>query len=415
MRLLAKATVYYLLVALVFLGLGGVLIYFNTSKLIDRDIRNFLINREEIATTQIINGENISGLNNYEQKVKLVDSGVVLDSLFFKDTLIYDIIDDKYQPYLKLSVNRRIGENHYQIDIYKSLLETRLLVYEIFFTEVLVFCGLIVVMIFLNLAVSRNLWKPFKKTLFALTNYQLGGSQQIEVAHTDTTEFKQLNEIIESMTQRIRRDYLNLKEFTENASHEIQTPLAVVQSKSEMLMQSEKMDEAQLMQIKAIYDAANRLSKMNQGLLLLAKIENQQYLDHGSIDMTQLITNIIDDYQEMAELNQLSIHADLKEGVHIKINSDLGQVLVSNLVRNAIRHSKSNGVIDLTLTDQKFVVVNTGDPIDSDSIDIFERFSRFNSQSIGLGLAIVSKICEHYDIRISHKYESGLHNFILEF
>ena len=107
MKLLAKAILYYLLAALLSFGIGGSLIYFNTNKLIHKDIENFLVNREEIATTQIVNGESISSLNNYEQKVIIIPPISKLNIPIFTDTLIYDIIDDKYHPYLQLSLNRK--------------------------------------------------------------------------------------------------------------------------------------------------------------------------------------------------------------------------------------------------------------------------------------------------------------------
>lgn len=406
---------YYLLVALIFFGIGGLLIYTNTEKLIREDIENFLINREEIATTQIVNGEPLSSLNNYEQKVYLITETTKVDQLIFVDTLIYDIIDDKYQPYLQLTVNRRIGKQCYHIVISKSLIETKLLVTEIFLDMFYVFVGLLAVLISLNLLVSRNLWRPFKDTLIRLQNYELGRSEKIKFKETNTVEFLQLNTILSKMTDRIRKDFLNLKEFTENASHEIQTPLAIIKSKTEMLMQSDNLSEHQFSFVKAIYDATIKLSKLNQGLLLLAKIENHQYVAEEDLDINSLIDNNLKDYQEMMSLKKISIRVDLSGANMVQMNSNLAQILISNLLRNAIKHTPEGGKIEVIASDGSVRFLNSGEKIKTQNFQMFERFQKENSDSLGLGLAIVKKICESYGVPIRYSYEQDMHQFKLNF
>lgn len=415
MKLLVKATMYYLLVALIFFGIGGLLIYTNTEKLIREDIKKFLVNREEIATTQIVNGEPLSSLNNYEQKVSMIPKTVNVDQLIFVDTLIYDIIDDKYQPYLQLTVNRKIGKQSYHIVISKSLIETKLLVTEIFLDMFYVFVGLIAVLISFNLLVSRNLWRPFKDTLVRLQTYELGRSDRIKFKETNTVEFLQLNTILSKMTDRIRKDFLNLKEFTENASHEIQTPLAIIKSKTEMLMQSDNLSEHQFTFVKAIYDATIKLSKLNQGLLLLAKIENHQYVAEEQLDFNSLIDNNLKDYQEMMSLKKISMRIDLSGTNMVQMNSNLAQILISNLLRNAIKHTPEGGKIEVIASDGSVRFLNSGEKIKTQNFQMFERFQKENSDSLGLGLAIVKKICESYGVPIRYSYERGLHQFKLNF
>ena len=413
MKLLAKAILYYLLAALLSFGIGGSLIYFNTNKLIHKDIENFLVNREEIATTQIVNGESISSLNNYEQKVIIIPPISKLNKPIFTDTLIYDIIDDKYHPYLQLSLNRKIGKQYYHIEISKSLIETKLLVGEIFTTMLFVFIGLIVLMIVLNLLISRNMWRPFKDTLKKLKNYKSGQSEPIKFKKTNTYEFSQLNEIIEIMMGRIRNDYLNLKEFTENASHEILTPLAIIKSKTDMLMQLDNLNEHELNFVKAIYDSTVKLSRLNQGLILLAKIENQQYGSEEKIDLNQLMLNNFKEYKEMADLKEISIRIDLKDTNFIQMNANLSQVLITNLLRNAIKHTKKGGKIELSASQGILKFLNSGDEITNKNFKMFERFQKQNSESLGLGLSIVKKICDRYFIKINYQYSKGLHEFTL--
>ena len=415
MKLLVKATLYYVLVALLFFGLGGLFIYNNTDKLIKEDVKNFLINREEIAITQIVNGEPLTSLNNYEQKVFIINQTEQLDELNYVDTLIYDIIDDKYQPYLQLTVNRKIGKTYYWIIASKSLIQTELLVTEIFQTMLYVFVGLLAALIGLNLLVSRNLWTPFTNTLFKLKSYQLGMSEALEFESTTTHEFLELNTILGRMTDKIRMDYSSLKEFTENASHEIQTPLAIVKSKAEMLMQSDNLDEQQFKYVKTIYNSSLRLSKLNQGLLLLAKIENQQYVSLEDIDINLLVKNNFEYFQEMVDLRKLIVITEFTGKNLVRMNSNLAQVLIGNLLKNAIRHADEGGQLRIQATDTQVIFSNSGKRIVHENFNMFEKFQKSNSDSLGLGLAIVKKICDYYQIKIQYSFHDEVHNFRLNF
>ncbi|WP_445734357.1 sensor histidine kinase [Mariniflexile sp.] len=414
MKLLVKTSLYYAIASLLFFTVAGFIILFNFNDVIDNDINDFLINREEIATTQIVNDIPVAALNNYEQIIKIVKNKKEIDNLIFKDTIVYDIIDDAFHSYRKLNVIRKIGPTFYDITIFKSLIESNLLITEILKPMLFVFLGLLIFLILGNLIISRGLWKPFKKTLITLENYELGSTKSIEFSETKTQEFNQLNTMLNSMIKKIHYDYLNLKEFTENAAHEIQTPLAIIRNKCEILLQSEKLSDNELKHTKSIYNSCLRLSKINHGLTLLAKIESGAYDNSNKINITNVLKNQVEHYIEAVELNQLSIKTELKQQIHFNINPDLIEILISNLIRNAIKHNISNGSIQIITSKNSIRFSNSGNKSQIDT-NQFKRFNKSNKNSLGLGLSIISKICLLNNIQLKYTYENGLHNFDLNF
>lgn len=394
--------------------MAGYIIYLNYSKIINDDIDAFLINREEIATTQIINDIPISSLNNYEQNVKIISASYNLDAVVLKDTTLYDIIDDEFHDYRTLNVKRKIGNKYYDITIRKSLIQSNVLVNEVLKTMLLVFLGLLSFLILGNFLISRNVWKPFKETLLLLENYELGSKESLEFRKTSTVEFKQLNQMLNTLIKKIRFDYLNLKEFTENAAHEIQTPLAIIRNKSERLLQSESLNSEELSQIKSIYNSCLRLSKINRGLTLLAKIESGAFEPENKVNISEILRNQIEHYKEVIELNQLILKANIESEIFYNINPELVEILISNLIRNAIKHNSPNGKIIIKARDIKISISNTSlnKKIKKSQ---FKRFRRSNKDSLGLGLSIISKICRICKIKLNYTYKKELHKFSLIF
>ena len=414
MKLLIKTTFYYIIISFLFFLIAGFIISVNTNSIIKDDIEKFLINREEIATTQIINNVPVSSLNNFEQKIEITYGSTLIDQLTFKDTTMYDIIEDEFHTYRKLHVTRNIGDQNYDITIFKSLIETNLFVVEILKAMSLVFIGLLLFLIIINLFISRNLWSPFKDTLLKLKQYELGTSKSIKFTDTTTAEFVELNTMLNSMISKIHNDYLNLKEFTENAAHELQTPLAIIRSKSEMLLQSKNLEEADLNYVKSIYNTTIRLSKINHGLSLLAKIESGAYDIIENINITEVVNSQLEQYGEMITLNKLKLNTDIEYQLYYKINPDLIEILISNLIRNTIKHNIPNGSIAIETSANKIRFSNSGREIKVNSKE-FERFKRSSKNSLGLGLSIVKKICEAHQIQIKYSYDQGFHHFELIF
>ncbi|WP_159076471.1 sensor histidine kinase [Flagellimonas amoyensis] len=400
--------------SLLFFVVAGFIIVFDFDNIIGQETDKYLINREEIATTQLVNDVNLESLNNYEQSIKKTDFNGNLDQLKFKDTLRYDIIDDAFHAYRMLYVTRRIGNQYYEIRVFRSLIQPNILIKEVLISLFIVFLGLLAFLILSNLLISARVWRPFKETLTALEGYELGSNQPVDLHGSTTQEFNQLNKIILGMIEKIRFDYLNLKEFTENVAHEIQTPLSIIRRRSEKLLQSDGLIKEEIVELTSIYNNCIRLSKVNRGLTLLTKIGSGAYKKEKQVSITDILRSQVQHFDEMISLRNISLSTDLSHEIRSDINPELGLILISNIIRNAINHNYDGGSIHIATFDQGIAFENTGsnEPVDN---DLFKRFKKTDGNTLGLGLALITKICGIYDIEITYGFIGGKHRFKLHF
>ncbi|SNR39567.1 Signal transduction histidine kinase [Maribacter sedimenticola] len=414
MKLLIKTTLYYVIASLLFFIAAGFIIVYDFNNILDQEINNLLINSEEIVTTQIVNDIPLESLNNYEQVIEKTNSKAFLDKPCFKDTTRYDIIDDNFHKYRMLRVTRRIGNNYYDISIFRSLIQPNTLVKQVLLSLFSVFLGLLAFLIVSNLLISRKVWLPFKETLRTLNNYELGSTSPILLNKTSTQEFNQLNDIILAMTAKIKYDYINLKEFTENVAHEIQTPLAIIRRRCEKLLQQNDLNNDQTKSIMAIYNNCLRLSKVNKGLTLLTKIESGAYQVEKNVNLTQILISQIAHFQEMISLKNLTLNQEVKHEILHDINPELVVVLFSNFIKNAINHNNAGGHIEISTKAGEIGFYNTAKngPINP---ELFQRFKKSESNSLGLGLSIITKICRLHNIKLSYEYVNDTHKFRLLF
>jgi signal transduction histidine kinase len=270
---------------------------------------------------------------------------------------------------------------------------------------------------FVNTHVIRKAWLPFYENLQIVKNFSVEENQPITLEKSGIDEFEELNDSLTRLTDKIISDFNNLKEFTENASHEMQTPLAIMQSKSEMLLQSENLDPEHIQHIRAIYTSVQRLSKLNKTLLLLSKIENNQFTEKESIDVNKSIEKQLEIFEDFIENKELELVMNTAMDVTIEANPLLFDMVISNLISNAIKHNVKGGSITVSTTKLFVSVSNSGAPTSLDSSSLFERFKKesSSSNSFGLGLAIVKKVCDNYNWKITHSFAEDQHNISIYF
>lgn len=264
--------------------------------------------------------------------------------------------------------------------------------------------------------ISGRLWQPFDKTLEAIEHFKLENGVCPQLAESDTKEFVRLNIALQRLMTDSLHSYRLQKEFTENASHELQTPLAVFQSKLDLLLQQPELTERQAAIIQDLYQMNSRLSRLNRNLLLLAKMENNQFSRTESVD----VITVIKDLQPYLE--SLSGGLILKQNfstasLPIKANRSLLESMVNNLVVNAVRHNKTSGEITVFLSDNRLMVSNTSDDAALDADQIFNRFYRPSEKTTGngLGLFIVKAVCDYHGWKILYAYADGKHQFVVIF
>jgi signal transduction histidine kinase len=228
-------------------------------------------------------------------------------------------------------------------------------------------------------------------------------------------EFRDLDTAVRNMTDKIVKDYNTLKTFADNASHEMQTPLAIIRSKLDLLIQGQNLDEAQVRQLQDIYDGTGRLTRLNQSLLLLSKIENNQFTEVRTVELKRLLEDKLLQVEDILQAKQIRLDTDLQPA-SIALNEYLAEILINNLLHNAIRHNVPDGNIDIRLRKDELEIGNSGERHGFDGGEIFERFKKGDrSEGSGLGLAIVKQICDNYGFRINYSYGNGFHLFKIGF
>lgn len=413
MRLLLRATFYYLIITLLVFGAGGVMTYDIFQKQVQRETDRYLISRLWSLQNSIENGESPYSFISETLSIKEIDNSFEESRYSFEDTLADHPSPriDQLEPHRKLSVVRKINNSTYKIEIFDVIVESDDIFSGVFQSQTRLFIILGVVLVVSSFLVSTWLFRPFNVTLQAIKNFRLNDSSELKLQKTSIKEFKELNEILSQMTRKSQIDYKTLKEFSENASHEMQTPLAVAKGKMELLLQSQDLDEEQLQLINSSYEAIDHLSKMSRSLSLLTKIENLEFTDFQKINVSEKVKNSIYDFQELLELKEIKIDFDLAENVIVESDPVLIQILITNLFQNAIRHNIASGQISVILTKESLRLTNTGKPLKSTSDTLFKRFKKDDqsSETIGLGLSIVKKICEVNGFEISYNFKQEHH------
>ncbi|HEX7494333.1 MAG TPA: HAMP domain-containing sensor histidine kinase [Bacteroidales bacterium] len=420
MKLLTKSTFYFLLLSLIAMVAGGALLYLTIKKVIYKQIDNSLITEKTIIEDQIKQTDtipNFEGAFGHQIEVKLLNYHVH-NYQSIKDTDIYDSKTDSFIPYRYIfSSGNTYEKKGFIITIFQSISEKNELLQDISLYMFFLFFSLLLISILINYLIARRLWSPFYNSVRIAGRFDIQSDKPLDLPHTDIKEFRQLNRVFDSMTRKMRNDYLNLKEFNENAAHEIQTPLAVIRSKTDLLMQQKKLNKESISLIKSINEATTKLYKLNQGLLLISKIENQIFHEKKMISLKQITETGLDNYKEIMQLKKIKVEMDAVDEAYVEMNETLAEVLISNLLSNAVRFNVDSGFINCHIDNMFLIITNSGLPLTIDPEILFRRFHKAsdNPHSVGLGLSIVKKITDTYGMQIEYSCRDNIHEIKLQY
>jgi signal transduction histidine kinase len=399
---------------------GGTYLYLAIRKDIYRQIDTSLVTEKGIIQDQVEQDGSIpdfSATFRHQIDVRFLNSPVI-ESEIIKDTVIHDDQsgDDLSYRYIYYTGNT-VKKRGYSITIFQVLSEKETLLESISLYTFSMFIALLFISILLNYLISRKLWSPFYKSVEKADAFNILNDKPLDLPDTDILEFQQLNRVIERMTQKMRSDYLNLKEFNEDAAHEIKTPLAIIRSKTELLMQNKNLRKDSLELIKSINEATNRLFKLNQGLLIISKIENQYYHEIKKISLRDIVARSLENYREIMQLRNIKVEVQATSAAYVEMNEVLADVLITNLLSNAVRYNVIRGFIKCNIDDNNLIISNSGLPLTIDPELLFGRFQKGtdNPQSVGLGLSIVRKITGNYKMHISYKCVGNVHEVTLNY
>lgn len=280
----------------------------------------------------------------------------------------------------------------------------------------LFFALLLGALILLNRRLSRRMWQPFYQTLKQIKQFDLDNPNNVHFEKTNIAEFDELNDSLKRLLQANITVYNQQKEFADNASHELQTPLAIVQSKLEMLSQSKTIDDDQYDLIEAAQAALIRAGRINKNLLLLTKIENNQFADKEAIDLYALVQDLSAQFAPFFEEKGCELQLNGHHPLMVQGNRILMEILVGNLLTNAIRHTQGPGNINVDLGADRLTVSNPGTaPLNTSQL--FKRFASVSPHSpgTGLGLALVRQIVVRYQWKVEYAFKNGHHHFYVIF
>nr|WP_250630555.1 HAMP domain-containing sensor histidine kinase [Rhodoflexus caldus] len=355
--------------------------------------------------------------NKYNRDIKLIDT---LQNLT-KDSLLqqpfHDELDNEIEPYRVLYSPIRIEQKTFTLLVRQNLIENEDLIFNILG----LYAGLLVLLLAglfgLTQYFSRQLWKGFYDTLQQLETFELGKTDAPTFEETHIQEFERLNSVLQHLIQKSIAVFESQQEFIENASHELQTPLAVLQAKLDTFLQMPDLSQAQMQALDSLYDLLARLNRLNKNLLLLSKIDKLSFQNLENINLKTLIEKQVSFFEEQALQKNIRLEIDVLENVEIKTNHILIEIFVSNLLLNAIRHNHKNGLISISLKQNELQIGNTGQPFPLPENKLFRRFAKIDSstQGNGLGLAIIKKIADLYRWSITYVMKNNLHTFTINF
>ena len=359
-----------------------------------------------------------NGSNN-QYFLRPVDTAYALsrEAICNRDSMIYIDEKNETEPARILTAFFRNKQNqYYELSVYTPTIEKKDLVRAIFYLLVGLFTSLLVALLIINLWVFRRSMKPFYVLLAWLDRFHLGQKNVPLDNPTHTAEFQKLNETVNRFAKHSEEMFEQQKQFIGNASHEIQTPLAVCQNRLEMLMEDETLGEEQLEEIVKTYQTLEYVSKLNKTLLLLSKIDNSQFGDVESLCLNDILRRYMDDYQEVYYYKNIHVELEEQGRFNVRMNETLAVVLVTNLLKNAFVHNIDKGKVRIGITSSSITFSNTGADEALDASRIFERFyqgTKKKEGSTGLGLAIVDAICRQCRLKVDYQFADGLHRFKL--
>ena len=332
----------------------------------------------------------------------------------FRTLILYNTEEKENELSRQLVFAVEVNGQYYAASVTKSQEDTEKIIGVILLITLGLIILLGILLFFANRFLVKRLWKPFQTTLSSIKNFDLNAPSAIKTEKTVIHEFNELNENISMMTEKVVKDYLSLKHFTDHASHEMQTPLAVINSKLDILIQDPALNEKNLQDLQVIYDAVDKMAKLSQSLLLLTRIENNQFSERQEVNLGETTENIIQEFDEWIREKSMTVCNDIS-GLRVTMNRQLANTLITNLVINAIKHSDRQERILLWSGEKIFTISNPGSQALAED-RVFARFWKSEySNGTGLGLAIAKQICDHYGFLLRYEFRKGTHYFSIFF
>lgn len=416
MKLVNKFAIWYLTITSLVLLLGGVIVFRIVLHENDQEEVRRLRGLMRDVADRLSNAMPLDTLLSDQVSVKQISSGSPTVQFHVRDTMGYHSEFQGTERQIKATASYKINGKHYLISVRSFAPEPEETIAGVIQSLSWIFLLLLILVGLTSVLISKKILSPFNRSLKAMQDFHINQKEQIALPQTKTKEFSELNTFLAKMTSKAMDDYRALKEFTENASHELQTPLAIIRGKLELLLESGISDE-QAKLIMSAHEAVEKLSRTNQSLTLLTKLENHEYEPLKTINLSSQLQGIIFSLAELMEMKAIILETDIEENVTVNLHPSLADILLMNLFSNAIRHNYEKGAIKVKLNSELLMIRNTGIRPEIPTDQLFQRFKKSNQSddSIGLGLSIVKRISEVSRFRIQYTYKEPWHTVEIRF
>lgn len=417
-KLLHKTTKSFLVFAVIILLIAAPVFYYVSQWLYIYETEEVLLMHKGDFVREShknFTAADILAWNKYNRDAMIEpDMGITKDSIVSK--MMFDETAGEEEPFYVIYAPVEINGKRYTYTEKINLLEMEGMVFSVAAMFFFIIIILLIGVIWLSKTTSEKLWKPFYNTLNQIHDFEIDKNKPPHFIETDIDEFERLNKSLEQLIEKNIAIYKSQREFVENAAHELQTPLALFQTKIDTLSQLE-LNKEQSNLVGSLSKDVSRLNRLNKNLLLLSKIDNEIYLDKSEVVINDYLKKHLDFFTEQASSKNLTVITEFTADLKINSNPALTEVLINNLFLNAIRHNEKNGQIIITTLENELIFLNSGQKTPLVIDKLFNRFSKNgpSSQGNGLGLAIVKKIAELNNWEINYSFYNDLHSFSVKF
>jgi len=330
----------------------------------------------------------------------------------YRDTSMYMLNEKDYEPVRIYESAVEYNADYYKLMIITSMVEEDDLVKDLALYLIGLYIILVASILLLNNLLLKRIWKPFYGLISQLRDFKIEKNTPVILPETNIEEFNLLNATVDKLIKKSTDSYMAQKHFIENASHELQTPLAISINKLELFLENNDLNENQLGDIATVLDNLGRLTRLNKSLILLSKIENHQFENEQQVDFSRLTQSIIADFKDLADHKKIQLVIQSDGIFKFKMNEDLAIILLTNLIKNALVHGKKNNAVTIEIQSGSWQISNAGIDQELDKQSLFTRFKNSSSlkRSTGLGLAITKVITDKYGLTLDYQYKNA-HNF----
>mgnify|MGYP000889116432 CR=1 FL=1 len=411
MNLITKISTYFIISSILLFILISIGLSFFINEVFRDEIDEQLVSISYKAELQIKKGKDV----NFYPIVQAKKINYKSEKEKFSDVVLN--IGDETELFREYKTIKRINNNYYEICARNSIVDSKDFLFSILFITLFAFLVFLIILYFINKYLSKTILSDFYTSLSTLENFSLQDNSELKLSKSNILEFRQLNSSLLYLAEKAKKEYRLLKEFSEETNHEFQTPIAVIKSKLELLLQSNNLNSEELNNLGVSINNLSKLEKLNKAILLLNKLNHRELFVSETINIVDELKKIIDEFSELISLRAIELTVLLPENFYIKANHSLINILLSNLLSNSLKHNVKNGIINIKLDENKLIITNTAEQPKIDPELFFTRFYKdySDSESLGLGLTIAQKICELYKFLIINSFENNTYTIIIEF